>query len=63
MFPDGIHLPCERVMVVILLPAYPSLCATSPVHPLMELGPAMVLSRARRENKAQKYMYKFSKYK
>ena len=42
-------------------PSSPSLCARSPVHPAVELGPAVALHGARRENEAQKYIYKFLK--
>lgn len=57
MFPDSFHLPCKRGM----LPGHPRLYTTSPVHPVMELGPAMALCGARRENEAQKYIYEFLK--
>lgn len=57
MFPDSFHLPCKRGM----LPDHPRLCTTSPVHPVVELGAAMALCGARRENEAQKYINEFLK--
>lgn len=57
MFPDSFHLPCKRGM----LPHHSRLCTTSPVHPVVELGPAMALHGARRENEAQKYINEFLK--
>lgn len=57
MFSDSFHLPCKREM----LPGHPRLCTTSPVHPVMELDPAMAPCGAGRENEAQKYIYKFLK--
>lgn len=62
-FPTASTCLARGVIVIIPLPVYPSLCAISPVHPVMGLCPAMALHGDRREYEAPKYTYKLLKYK
>lgn len=62
-FPTASTCLARGVIVIIPLPVYPSLCAISPVHSVMVLGPAMALHGDRREYEAPKYTYKLLKYK